>query len=147
MTHVTDKAVPAVRTTHRICAKKSQRLPTEREDGRRCDKPLRVPANPSEILHGLKAVQDDAGKSGIRMTLERVVSRRRRREWDRRGGEHNERLILPDCVILNPGFSRVKDPARIGKGLATLATPGGQCRADPRKILHGLKAVQDDAIA
>jgi hypothetical protein len=47
-------------------------------------------------------------------------------------------------VILNPGFSRVKDPARIGMDPAGLRP--GKCRADPGKILHGLKAVQDDAI-
>jgi hypothetical protein len=47
-------------------------------------------------------------------------------------------------VILNPGFSRVKDLAR---RVAILPAKREGCiPADPREILHGLKAVQDDAI-
>ena len=56
----------------------------------------------------------------------------------------------PRAVPLNrrhpePGFSRVKDLARSGTGLVGTIERAG-VPADPREILHGLKAVQDDAV-
>ena len=46
-----------------------------------------------------------------------------------------------------PGFSRVKDLARIFTALGFFrGVKGANVSADPREILHGLKAVQDDAI-
>jgi hypothetical protein len=50
-------------------------------------------------------------------------------------------------VILNPGFSRVKDLARIGTGLWLFGVSSRRgFLADPREILHGLKAAQDDVL-
>jgi hypothetical protein len=40
----------------------------------------------------------------------------------------------------------VKDPARVGTGSQALAAyEPGQVPEDPREILHGLKAAQDEA--
>jgi len=63
--------------------------------------------NPREILHGLKAVQDDAGE-------ECEVERRSPAHI----GEASSRITTfsLEGVILNPGFSRVKDLARVGTG-------------------------------
>ena len=45
-----------------------------------------------------------------------------------------------------PGFSRVKDLACIGTGLGFFGDlEQAGVSADPREILHGMKAVQDDA--
>jgi hypothetical protein len=59
-------------------------------------------ADPRQILHGLKAAQDDA----IRVLRECC--------WETDADDAHQSLPFPKpCVILNPGFSRVKDLARI----------------------------------
>jgi hypothetical protein len=65
-----------------------------------------------------------------------------------RGNRPNQtRALYPNRRHPEPGFSRVKDLARIGtgpwfvEGVAQSKVPGA-----PREILHGLKAVQDDAV-
>ena len=65
-----------------------------------------VPADPRQILHGLKAVQDDA------------IMELRERCWETDADAANESLPFhKPYVILNPGFSRVKDLARIATPL------------------------------
>jgi hypothetical protein len=63
--------------------------------------------------------------------------------------KHTKAVVPPTKtgVILNPGFSRVKDLGHIGTRLLMFGSiVQARVPADPREILHGLKAVQDDAV-
>ena len=86
-------------------------------------------ADPRQILHGLKAVQDDAStKQGF-------------------SSDANP----PRGVILNPASagegSGVQARSRVdGLRACPISCSHDGLSADPRQILHGLKAVQDDAM-